>query len=157
MSDASHGADRPRTWKPLAGAGAAAVVVLGIALSTIFFGDHLTDTEEQTIQACEAEFAHTDGVPILGGSIYVPTEMREYYAVAETHGEVPEPFGDVSEDVLAQWDAAGEQWVNSGVGPVVLVWRHEDDTYSQCNVDFTTAGVTPDSVQIGPLVVPAHG
>ena len=156
MSDASEGADRPRTWKPLAGAGAAAVLVLAIALSTAFFGDQLTETEEATIQACEAEYARTDGVPILGGNIYVPTEMREYYAVAETHGEAPEPFAEVSDEVLAAWDAAGQQWINSGVGPVVLVWRHEDDTYSQCNVDFTAAGIAESSVQIGPLVAPAH-
>src|SRR5690554_2159780 len=128
MSDALEGADRPRTWKPLAGAAAAAVLVLGIALSTVVFGDHLTDTEEATIKACEAEYARTDGVPVVGGNIYVPTETREYYAVAETHGEVPEPFGEVSDEVLALWDAAGQQWINSGAGPVVLVWRHEDDT-----------------------------
>lgn len=156
MSDASHSGPRPGTWKPLAGAGAAAVLVLAIALSTAVFGDRLTDTEEATIEACEAEYARTDGVPIIGGNIYVPTETREYYAVAETHGEVPEPFGEVADEVLATWDAAGQQWINSAAGPVVLVWRHEDDTYSQCNVEFTATGLTANSVQIGPLAAPAH-
>lgn len=157
MSDASSPADRPGTWKPIAGAGAAAVVVLAVALSTMIFGDHLTETEEATIQACEAEYARTDGVPIVGGSIYVPAQMREYYAVAETHGEVPVPLDDVSDEVLAEWEAAGEAWVDTGTGPVVLVWRHEDDSYTQCAVEFTASGITANSAQIGPLVVPAQG
>ena len=128
-----------------------------IALSTIVCGDHRSDTEEATIEACEAEYARTDGTPIMGGNIYVPPEMRDYYAVAETHGEVPEPLGDVPEQVLDAWDAAGEQWVNSGTGPVVLVWRHEDDSYTQCSVDFTANGINANSVELGPLVAPDHG
>lgn len=156
MSDASEPAERPRTWMPIVGASAAALIVLAIALSTMIFGDHLTDTEEATIEACEAEFARTDGVPIKGGVVYVPPQMRDYYAVAETHGTVPEPLDDVPEEVLNAWEAAGEQWINSGTGPVVLVWRHEDDSYTQCNVDFTANGLVADSVQIGPLVAPDH-
>lgn len=153
MSDASEPAERPRTWIPLVGAGAAAVLVLAIALSTMIFGDHLSDTEEATIQACEAEYAGTGGEPIYGGHVYVPPEMRDYYAVAETHGTVPEPLEEVSDEVLESWDAAGEQWVNTGTGPVVLVWRHEDDSYTQCNVDFTANGIQSNSVKLGPLAV----
>lgn len=157
MSDASsESADRPRTWKPLAGAGAAAALVLAIALSTVVFGDNLSDTEEATIQACEAEYLPTEGVPILGGSIYVPAETRDYYAVAETHGEVPEPLEDVGEEVLERWDAAGDTWVDTGTGPVVLVWRHEDDTYSQCTVDFTAGEIRANSAELGPLQAPDH-
>lgn len=156
MFDAPEPADKPRTWKPLAGAGGAAVIVLAVALSTMFFGDQMSQTEEATIQVCEEEYAMVEGPPIYGGQVYVPAQMRDYYAVAETHGEVPEPLDEVADEVLAQWDAAGEQWVNTGVGPVVLVWRHDDDTYSQCNVEFAPSGPRSNSVQVGPLVAPDH-
>lgn len=157
MSDASQQpADRPRTWFPLVGAAAAAVVVLAIALSTMAFGDKFTETEEATIGACEAAYATADGEPIVGGSIYVPAQMSDYYAVAETHGTVPEPLEDVPAEVLAEWDAAGERWVDSGDGPVVLVWRHEDDTYTQCTVEFVGNEIVENSAQLGPLEVAAR-
>lgn len=157
MSDASEPAERPRTWIPLAGAGAAGALVLAIALSTVFFGDHLSDTEEATIQACEAEYAGTGGVPIYGGQVYVPPQMHDYYAVAETHGKVPQPLEDVSEQVVESWETAGEQWVDTGTGPVVLVWRHEDNTYTQCSVAFTANGIDSNSVELGPLEVSGLG
>lgn len=153
MSDALEPPERPRTWIPLVGAAVAAVIVLAVALSTVFFGDHLSDTEESIIEACEAEYARTDGVPIFGGQVYVPPQMRDYYAVAETHGRVPQPLDDVPEKVLQEWEQAGEKWVDTGVGPVVLVWRHDNNTYTQCSADFTADGIVSGSLKLGPLEV----
>lgn len=157
MSDAFEPAEKPRTWLPVIGAIGAGVLVLAIALSTVIFGDQLSDTQKATIEACEAEYLGSDRVPIYGGHVYVPPELREYYAVAETHGEVPEPLEDVPDTVLAEWEAAGERWVDTGSGPVVLVWRHEDETYTQCNVEFVAGEIVAGSVQLGPLVAPRHG
>ena len=158
MSDASHQPpDKPRTWIPLAGAAVAAALVLGIALSTFVFGDDLTDTEKAMIETCEAEYVRTNGVPILGGNIYVPPEMRDYYAVAETHGEVPVPLDEVPAEVTDQWEDAAAHYVDTGAGTVVLVWRHEDDSYTQCAVDFTATGVDANSARLGPLEVAAVG
>lgn len=151
MTDAEG--DRPRTWVPVAAAGAVAAVVVIVAVAWTGLGARPSDVEAAAIEACEAAFARTNAPAIVGGEVYEPNEFRDYYAVVETHGEVPVALAEVAQEQLESWDRLAEQYEADGDGGIVVVWRLADDTYRQCalpvqggNVDGSQARVSPLSV-----------
>lgn len=154
MSNASSSpAEKPRTWIPVIAAGSIAAVLVVVAAWSAIFGQRLSEVQQDTITACEAAYAQTSGPDIAGGDVFEPPQMREYYTFAETHGEVPVPLAEVSDDVTDEWERAAKQYEDGGGGPVALVWRHADDTYSQCVVNFRGRHIDADSAVLGPLVI----
>ncbi len=151
-NDSETPADKPRTWLPIAGAGAAGAIVIIIAFWATVFGQGLSQIEQDTIAACEAEYARSGGTPIAAGDVYEPDEMRDYYAFAEIHGEVPTPLAEVPVEVTDEWDAAAARYVDGGGGLVMLVWRLENDKYAQCAATVSQGAVDKDSVVVGPFV-----
>ena len=141
----------PRSWGPLIAAGGiAAVVLLGAVVWTVTTG-RPSDLEAAAIEACEAQYAASGGPAILGGEVYEPSAFAEYYAVAQTHGEVPAPLEEVDADRRAQWDAAASAYEETGDGEVIVVWRLEDDTYRQCVLAASGGEIDPTEVVIEDL------
>jgi len=155
MDDAP--AERPRAWWPVAAAAAIAVVVIVAAIATYALTSGPTEIEAEAIEACEAAHAAAGGPAIAAGDVYDPTELRDYYAVAETHGDVPVPLDDLPQATLDAWDATGERWQASGDGAMVVVWRLEDDSYAQCVVPVSDGSVAAGAAVPGPLAVTSQG
>ncbi|GIG55432.1 hypothetical protein [Demequina activiva] len=144
---------QPRSWVPLAAAGGVAGLVLIVAVGWSLVAGGPSAVEADAIEACEAAYDETNGSPILGGEVYETDEYADYYAVADTHGEVPVPLEDVSQAMREQWQDAADAYRETGDGAVVVVWRLEDDTYRQCALPVAGGTVDGSEAAVNDLVI----
>ena len=132
---------KPRSWVPLVAAGGVAALALVGAVGWSVFAGGPSDLEAAAIEACEGAYVGTGGPAIVGGEAYETDEFADYYAVVETHGEVPVPLEDVPQQTRDQWEAAAAEYQETGDGSVVVVWRLEDDAYLQCALPVVDGAV----------------
>lgn len=151
MSDAAQ--NRPRTWVPLAAAGAiAAVAVVGALVAFVLRGGP-DDVEAAVITACEAEYARGDGSAIAAGEIFDPTEWREHYRLVQDFGEVVVPLDELPPAAVSDRERDAEVFAKDGAGTMVIVWRLEDQSYAQCAVAVAAGAVVAGSAVTGPLYI----
>ncbi|WP_159448727.1 hypothetical protein [Demequina sp. NBRC 110053] len=150
---ADDGEPKPRTWLPLAGAGAAAVVVVGGSLVWSALGGGASPVEEAAIAACEAALDGTGSPAVQGGNVYEPPEWRDHYGVVETHGEVDTPLADLDAQRVGRYEAAAATYEEDGDGVLAVVWRLEGDTYRQCVVPVAGGEVDGSAATVGELTV----
>lgn len=144
---------KPRSWVPLAAAAAVAGVVLIGAVGWSLLTGGPSEVEAAAIEACEAAYGETGGPAIVGGEVYETPEFADYYAVVETHGEVPVPLEDVTQEQREQWAELGEQYEESGDGAVTVVWLLEDDAYRQCTLPVRSGEVDATAAVVNDLVI----
>ncbi|WP_084105798.1 hypothetical protein [Demequina sp. NBRC 110056] len=142
-----------RTWLPIAGAGAVALVVVGGAVVWSAIGGGASPVEESAIAACEATLTEAQLGEILGGEVYEPGEWRDYYGVVETHGEADVPLADLDDASVETWEAAAASYEETGTGALAVVWRFEDDSYLQCVVPVADGVVDGSAAASGDLVI----
>jgi hypothetical protein len=144
---------RTPSWGPFAAAAAVAVTVLVVAVGWTLLAGGPSDVEQQAIDACEAALEQTDAPAIVGGEVYETPEYADYYAVVETHGEVPVPLDEVAQEMRDQWAQAATAYQDSGDGAVIVVWRLEDDTYRQCALPVVAGAVDASQAAVNELAI----
>lgn len=144
---------KPRTWVPLAAAAAVAGVVLIGAVGWSLLAGGPSEIEAAAIEACEAAYGETGGPAIVGGEVYETPEFADYYAVVETHGDVPVPLEDVTQETRDQWTQAAQRYEETGDGAVTVVWRLEGDAYRQCTLAVRGGEVDADAPMVTDLMI----
>src|SRR5688572_25709235 len=141
MSDAPQ--NSPRTWIPLAAAGAiAALAVVGALVAFVLRGGP-DEVEAAAIAACEAEYARGQGPAISAGEVLDPTQWRDYYRFVQEHGDVEVPLEELPAEAVAEWEGDAEAFGEGGAGTMVIVWKLENESYAQCAVPVSGGAIDP--------------